>query len=1201
MSDEERQRVHEYFENLNRTAGFHRRVRFDVVGWEEYSSAGVGRPQALITGQTLERFRPSLALVIVIMAQHFGSPSGGFESGTEEEARWALEAHRLSGQPEVKFFFRTIEAFVGSADAERDQLLAELDQWERVKGFRREIESGHAALVKGYGDAQAFDVVLRTDLDNWFHHASRPWMDPGPDEAGAPPVDVPDRPSAGYFEQLRRAYEWLDIAGIDSDRAFKLPLDQVYVRLRVIASQAAENADITTFHIQTALDRYRRLVIVGDPGTGKSTFLRFIALTLANAALGGSSSAGVTERLSMEPPFPVPVFVSCWDLAEHLRRVPRATLAAVVEFVAERVVETGWTLDRAVLERVLGAGECIVLIDGLDEVPTEAGRRLVSDLVEDLVRRYPENRYVVTSRIREYTGDTVLGQQFVRCDVQPFNKEERAAFLRNWVGQLVSSRSGSDGAVEEAAREFTALSEAVEASSIRDLADRPLLLTVIAIVHGNRKRLPEQRVDLYDECVDVLLGQRKEAEQQRVSRDTRAFDSEHGKQRIFQRAFVRKRFAEIAYAVRIRPREDKGRSAGLDRAAVLDLLERHFRADDADLARVKAEHFLDQQELRSGLLVRRGGSTYGFVHLTFEEYLAAWHLANRELDVVLDEIALYIREPTWFETLQLLGGALANRSDEGVDRYAGWLLERVGSTIQEQAPVIALVGNIVRDTQSITTLKPETAQRYEDLLQGTFAAFSPRSRVPKQTQLELLEALGDVGRSVKDQLVSATRSRLLDVRRRALEMLVPHLSDDDLFAMTHVLTDRSKEPVKTYLAALVERDRVRAGQVVLQREGHGEKTLEALSELPASPRLPGAGIEAWPWLLQRLRGAADWDSVVGLLDRWDDARDETRALIIALARAGTASAGHVLVRRWGDRADTWEVLRDQAVAGSEAALAILITQRAGDRATWDVVRERAAAHSSLAFDALAGRWDDRDAALAVVLGLARAGSAEAEVALAEGWGEQESTWEVLRSRAIAGSEAALRVLVAGRSGQWRTWEIVHDRAVVGSEAALQALVDRRSRDADTWQLVRSWAEAGSEVALQALLARADDHERCLGTRRTSGRAGRIAGIRLLLNHNVNRGGVWRLLAEVDDEAVARMCVEGSDRVIAEHIQWNGLEAGRVDVRVRRAARPPARRARRSSTDMSARCSVGWLRPARRRHWARSGGVSPDRGTGQAPR
>src|SRR6201992_138065 len=427
----DRDAVRSYFEDLSRTTSVSLGIRFEVVDWENFATSGLGRPQALITGQTLEQFRDSLALVIVIMAQRFGSPTGEAESGTEEEVRWALEAHAEVGFPEVKFFFREVDQFVAPADP--DQLLAAVDQGQRVRAFRGEIEGSRSALYAAYGSADSFASVLRRDLDTWIYSAERPCAHRQPDRVAAPQTD--HGPPPEYFRSMIQAYQWLDISGIDSDRAFKLPLKQIYVRLRVIATGdgVADPADEgVAIGIQTALEQHHRLAIVGDPGSGKSTFLKFIALTLAQSALSGDPGPAEAE-LSLAPPLPIPLFLSCWDLAEHLKQIPRASVGDVIDYAADRARQSDWPIERAELERLLNEGHCILLIDGLDEVPTEAGRHLVSDLIEELVRKYLQHRYVVTSRVRAYNGDTVLGQNFARCDIQPFAAEERNAFLRNWV------------------------------------------------------------------------------------------------------------------------------------------------------------------------------------------------------------------------------------------------------------------------------------------------------------------------------------------------------------------------------------------------------------------------------------------------------------------------------------------------------------------------------------------------------------------------------------------------------------------------------------------------------------------------------------------------------------------------------------------------------------------------------------------------
>lgn len=811
----ERQAVRKFFEEYNRHTAQLWNARFEVIDWENYSTIGVGRPQELITQQTLERSRNSLALVIGIMGQRFGSPTGVAESGTEEEFNWAIESHKDTGFPEIKWFFRKVDKLEVPTDP--DEAEKALDQWKKVRAFRQQMQDlNNPIFYAEYPGVTGFRDVFEHDLNLWLADKARPWVIHRPESSARP---VASTAPIKYFEQVERDFRRLDIAGIDNDRTFEIPLSEIYVRLRVIFDEDAEgevkSLESGALDIQTALLHYSKLVIVGDPGSGKSTFLKYIALMLAQSVLTGDPSIA-RDKLCLDEPLPLPIFLSCWDLADFLKQREHLRLGTLLEFIAERLAAYEFLVSVEEVGALLAAGNCCLLFDGLDEVPTDAGRAAVSRMLEDCIDHYGDNRFVVTSRIRAYTGDTILKGQFTRCDIQPFDSDDRAEFIRNWVSLLFRIQPDEvETEGTEPDREFKNLTDGIEnGDRIRPLAVNPLLLTVISIVHWNRKRLPEQRVDLYDECVDVLLGQRKEAERIQL-RKIAALDGEREDQTHEERAWVRKRFAEIALHILSLDGDDDEAS----KVEVIKLLIPRFMdqgATNEEQASVRAERFLDRQELKSGLLVSRRAHSYRFVHLTFQEYLAAWQLSNIDFEKVTAIVQPRLRLAKWFESLQLLGSQWAKESDDKADRYVAWLLSERGETINDQAPVVALCANVVKDISGVAELKQETRKTFSAAVEATLDAFRQASGVPANTQLEILEALGQLGGAVKPRLIEATKASLFQVRRRAIEMLLPHLSDDELFGLDHIWKDRSKEPPKTYLIALLGRDRKRAIAAVEQ-------------------------------------------------------------------------------------------------------------------------------------------------------------------------------------------------------------------------------------------------------------------------------------------------------------------------------------------------------------------------------------------------
>ncbi|MCK4276228.1 MAG: HEAT repeat domain-containing protein, partial [Phycisphaerae bacterium] len=437
-----------------------------------------------------------------------------------------------------------------------------------------------------------------------------------------------------------------------------------------------------------------------------------------------------------------------------------------------------------------------------------------------------------------------------------------------------------------------------------------------------------------------------------------------------EHAWVRKRFAEIALHI-LSQDDDRDEATKSD---VIKLLTPRFidqGAANEEQAAARAELFLDRQELRSGLLVSRRAQSYRFVHLTFQEYLAAWQLSNMDFDDVAAIVQSRLRQAKWFETLQLLGGQWAKDSDEKADRYISWLLDNRGTTTNDQAPVVALCANIVKDISGVAEFRPQTRLTFKKAVEETLDAFREGSGIPQEIQLEILEALGQLGAAVKSHLIDATKASLFQVRRRAIEMLLPHLSDDELFGLDYILSDRSREPIRTYILSLLDRDLNRLMAWLDQKTTFPHKAAAAIySVLPRIARHHSS--ETTLRLVNHCRRLAGWveAGVLNLLVRKCPGESTRDVLNWTAVHDNLGLDRHVAILRlaenWPDDT-TRKLLEERAVQDEyyEARAAALkaLAKNWPDEITRKLLAERAVQDEhedprSAALQALVEKWPD---------------------------------------------------------------------------------------------------------------------------------------------------------------------------------------------------------------------------------------------------
>ena len=319
-------------------------------------------------------------------------------------------------------------------------------------------------------------------------------------------VDRMTQPFAGkYRKHVLAGLRYVALKGLATPGIVTPELDDVYVHVSLVpraahevgglvaADETGRRHDIDDFLDQ---ERPQLLAVIGTPGSGKTTLLRYTARLISNEQ----------DRHRR-----VPVLLYLRDHMEAITAKPAASLADLVRAGLGELAEfepAGW------LEQQLRNGNCVVLLDGLDEVARAEYRRAVSAWVEQQTRQYPANDFVITSRPQGYSEAPVEGAAVLAT--RPLSPAQVEVFVRSWYTATERITTGTrdddvDAAATTAADDL--LNRLRGAPNLVDLTTNPLLLTMIANVHRYRGALPGRRVDLYGEICQVMLWRRQEAKQ----------------------------------------------------------------------------------------------------------------------------------------------------------------------------------------------------------------------------------------------------------------------------------------------------------------------------------------------------------------------------------------------------------------------------------------------------------------------------------------------------------------------------------------------------------------------------------------------------------------------------------------------------------------------------------------------------------------
>lgn len=416
-----------------------------------------------------------------------------------------------------------------------------------------------------------------------------------------------------------------------------------------------------------ALSDHSKLVVLGKPGSGKSTFLKYIAIQC-------NQNSFQEDR--------IPIFFSLKNFSDD---VEHSGNFGILNYILQKF--SGYKdINEIEVQKLLSFGRALILLDGLDEIPENNADEVLRQ-IRRFFEEYHKNQFVITCRTAAY-GSRFAG--FTEVEVADFTQDQIEKFSEKWF-RYVDKNSIEEARVK--GKKFVKKLNLPENDQIREICTTPILLNLACLVFQAKADFPSNRSRLYDQGIDILL--RKWDKEKKIKRD-----EVYRSLSIWEKMEILTQVASSTF---------ENARYFFDKVELQLLIAQYLStlpsspSNQFDLL-IVGEATLQSIEAQHGLLVERARHIYSFSHLTFQEYFTARSIINSFEQTSFTQRFNHITKKSWHEVFLLAASMMRNADDlirqmkkkvdeiigfdKDLQKFLTWLLHKSVSVKSTYKPVV---------------------------------------------------------------------------------------------------------------------------------------------------------------------------------------------------------------------------------------------------------------------------------------------------------------------------------------------------------------------------------------------------------------------------------------------------------------------------------------------------------------------------------